>query len=151
MCLILHHTGVCRHIGEEHKRQTTGEETCTSPEAEALVGEDIPLETHSRRNCNIGIRPLACVDMTLLIVVFLRIVCKVIYLVVSCKILVVEEQTVKTQTVSELEIVNRCPFVLSIDSELVELNPCCRCLFTVVTVSEADNFRSSAVDEVVNA
>ena len=71
--------------------------------------------------------------------------------IVGHKVLVVEEETVKTQAVSKFEAVSCIPFVLSIDTGLVELNTRCRVGISVIAIGEADNFRSFTVDEIVNA
>ena len=156
--LILNHTGVGRHIGEEHERKTSGEETGTATELEALVTEHIPYETYARGYGDVGVRPLAGVDVTAAVNVLVRFLGTVCHAVVESKdgvvghkVFVVEEETVETHTVGKFEILIGLPLVLSVETELVELYAGCRVFLAVVAVGKADNLRSSFVEEVVEA
>ena len=70
---------------------------------------------------------------------------------VGHQVAVVEEQTVETNTVGQFEVLGRIPVILSVKTQLAELNAGGRILLTVITVSEADNLRSGSIDEIVNA
>ena len=71
--------------------------------------------------------------------------------VVGHKVLVVEEETVQTKTVSKFEVFSSIPLVLCIDTSFVELNTCCRIGVSVITIGKADYLRGCTVDEIVNA
>ena len=70
--------------------------------------------------------------------------------VVGHQIAVVEEETIKTDTVGQLEVVGRIPVILCINAQLVELNTSGRILLTVITIGKTDHLRSRATDEVIN-
>ncbi len=138
----MHHTTVCRHIGEEHQRQTAGEQTRTATELQTLVTEDVPSKADTWRNDKTCVRPFAGIDMSAIVVQF-------VYCIVSHQVTVVEEQTIETQTVSKFEFLTDVPLILSIDTNLVELHTCSRLGLAVVTVSKVDDFRSSTAKEVI--
>ena len=74
LSLILDETAVGRHIREEDERQTTGEETGTAANLQALVSEDVPGETDTGRQGHVGSWPFAGVDVGLLVVMSLGII-----------------------------------------------------------------------------
>ena len=86
--------------------------------------------------------------MTLLTIYY---VLKVIDSLVGHEVLVVEEETVKTETGSKLELLVYVPLVLSVYTSLVESYASCRVCLTVVTVSKTYYLRSCACKEVVKA
>ena len=67
------------------------------------------------------------------------------------EVAVVEEKSVKTETVGKLEVLGNAPLVLRINTGLMELHACGRIHFAIVSVGEADHFRGISVDEVVDA
>jgi len=148
--LILNETSIGRHVGEEHQRETAGEETGTTADLQRLVSVDIPVETDARRNGNLGSRPHTGVDVGLLVIVGLRIIAESLDGIVGHKVAIIEEETVETEAVSEFEIIVHTPLVLSINAGFVELNPGSRSGLTIITVGEADDLGSSTAEEVGN-
>ena len=47
LCLVLYHTRVGGHVGEEHQGQTAGEEACAAAQLQCLVAQNIPVEAHT--------------------------------------------------------------------------------------------------------
>lgn len=81
----------------------------------------------------------------------LSVIVKIIDRLVPHQVLIAEEETVKTKTVCEFEIVKHRPFVLSINTKLVETHAGRRICFSVVTIGQADNRRSGLIEEIVKA
>ena len=109
----LHDTGVGRHVGEEHQRNTSGEEAGAAAELQTLVAEDIPGEAQTRTHLDARLGPLAGVHVTAAVI-------ELIGLVVRHDVLVVEGQVVQTEAGGELEAVVHGPFVLDIGADLGE-------------------------------
>ena len=143
LCLILHETAVGWHVGEEYEWQTSGEETRTSTDLQTLITEDIVGETNTRRERDAVARPLACINMTTIVV-------EVVDGLVSQQVVVVEEESVNTQTVGQLEVVGDVEIILGIDAGAIELHTGSWLRLTVVTVSQTYDLRSSTVHEVVH-
>ena len=58
----------------------------------------------------------------------LRIIRESLYLVVRLEVSIVKEKPVKTKAISELEVIECAPLILSIETYLVELDACGRIL-----------------------
>ena len=95
LCLILNHTRVSRHVCEEYQWQTTCEETCTTTNLKALITKYIPCETYTWRKSDTVLRPLTCINVATIVV-------ELIDSIVSHEVTIVEEETIKTKTVSKL-------------------------------------------------
>ena len=77
----------------------------------------------------------------------LAIVVKVIDSLVGHQIVVVEEQSVYTETVGQLQVVKDVPVILQVDAELVEPHTCCGIGLTVITVSKSHDLRIAVEEE----
>ena len=148
MSLILYQTAVGGHIGEEYQGQTTREQTRATTKPEHLVAEHIPVKTDTRLNDQVAVGPLAGVDVTYVAIIIIIVEGK--NSVVGDQVTVIEEQTIETQTVGQLEALGHVPLVLGIDTGLVELHAGSRLGLATVTVGQANNLGGSAVDEVIN-
>ena len=76
----------------------------------------------------------------------LTIVVEIVDGLVGHQVVVVEEQSVDTQTKSQLQVVENVPVVLQIDTQFVELHAGSGLLLTIVTVGQGHNLRI-AVEE----
>jgi len=85
-------------------------------------------------------------DISVVIIIVKRKNC-----IVGNNVCIIEEQTVKTETIAQLEVIIYVPVVLCIKTGLVETYPGCWLLLTVVTISKSHYFRSCAIDEVIYA
>ena len=97
----------------------------------------------------VAVGPLASVDVTNIALLVIVVECQ--DGVVGDQVTVVEEQTVETQTIGQLEVAGHVPLVLQIQAGLVELHASSRLGLTAVTVGQANDLGDSAVDKVVNA
>ena len=79
------------------------------------------------------------------------VIVKIIDSLVSQQVFVVEEQTIDTQTVSQLELIVHIPVILDIGTGTVELYAGSRLRLTVVTISQTDDFRCSTIHEILHA
>ena len=70
--------------------------------------------------------------------------------IVGHQVVIVEEQTVETQTVGQLQVVHDIPVILQIEAQLVELYTCSRVRLAVVAVCQGNNLRNASVEEVVH-
>ena len=128
---VLYHRSIGRHIGEENQRQTSGKHTRTSTYFQRLVLEHVPNETYTGRNLPSGIRPLASVDV-------LPVEVKLIDGIVSLEVVVVEHQVVETDTVGQFQTVAEVPFILGIETKLVEGNLSIGVGHTVEAISQSE-------------
>ena len=138
--LILHHVGVGRHVGEEHEGQTAREEARTTTHLQRLVAEYVPSEAETRREGDAVRRPLASVDV-------LTVVTVVVDGLVGHQVVVVEEQTIETQTIGQFQIVEDVPVVLHIEAQFVELYAGSRIGLAVVTVGQGHDLRLAAKEQ----
>ena len=127
LCVHLHHTRVAGHVGEEHERQTASEQTGAAAETKRVVAEYIPSEAYTRREAEVGIGPLAGVDMATVVV-------EGFDGVVGHQVTVVVSKQVEAETISQLEVLCGLPLVLSVESEVVAVDTCGRLALAVVAV-----------------
>ena len=76
---------------------------------------------------------------------------EVVHLLVGRKVIVIEEETIETDTVSKLEVIIYRPVILSVNTCSVESYTGSRVLLTIITISHADYLRSCSVQEVIEA
>ena len=144
LCLILYHTRVGWQVGEEYQWQTALEETSTTTELQCLVTKYIIYETDTRRNSQRAVWPLTRVDVTTIIV-------EIEDGIVSHQVRIVEEQTIQTKTISQLELRSHLPFILSVDTSLVILYAGSRIVVATITISQTYNLWDTTIQEVVEA
>ena len=77
------------------------------------------------------------------------VIIEVIDLLVGHQVAVVEEQTVDTQTQRQLQFVGGVPLILHIAAQLIEGHTGSGIRLTTVTVSQTDDLRSCAIQEVI--
>ena len=76
----------------------------------------------------------------------LAVVVEVINSLISHQVAIIEEQSINTQTIGQLKVINDVPVVLQIDTEFIKLHTGSRLRLTVITVSEGHDLRI-AVEE----
>ena len=143
LCLILHHTAVGRHIGEEHEGQTALEETSTTTELQCLVAKNVVGETNTRRKNNLCCRPLTCVDA-------LSIIVEVVNGLVCHQVAIIEDECIETDTACELQTICCIPLILQVDTKLAILHLSSRIGLAIITVCKTNHLRSFSIDEIVN-
>ena len=144
LCLILHHTAVGGQVGEEHEGQTAREETRTTTHLERLVAKDVVVETYTGRDGDVAAGPLAGVDLAAVVVEFLD-------GSVGEQVVVVEEDTVETDTCRHFQTVGGVPLILHIGTQLVELHTGSGLGLIAVAVGETNHLGSGLVEEVIDA
>ena len=91
------------------------------------------------------IRPLASIH-TLTIAEL-----NVIDCIVTSKVIIVESQVIKTDTIGELQFVSDIPLILRIEAQLIEGNLSIRIALAIETVCNGERLRTGLVQEVLNA
>ena len=76
----------------------------------------------------------------------ITVIVEVIDSLIGHQVFIVEEQTVETQTIGELQVVEDVPVILKIDAKLIELYTSSRISLTIVTVGQCHDLRC-AVEE----
>ena len=76
----------------------------------------------------------------------ITVIVEVIDSLIGHQVFIVEEQTVETQTIGELQVVEDVPVILQIETELIELYTSSRIRLTIVTVGQSHDLRC-AVEE----
>ena len=143
LSLILHHTAVGRHIGEEHEGQTALEETSTTTELQSLVAKNVVCKTDTRRKNNLCCRPLTSINtLTIIIEILNGIVCH--------KVAIVEDKCVETDTSCKFQTFSGVPFILQVDTKLAILHLGSRIGLTIITVCKTNHLRSFTIDEIIN-
>ena len=140
----LDHTGILRHVREEHERETALEQAGTAADDDALVTIDIPVEAHARGNLDAGLGPHAGIDA-------LAAEADGLDGVVGHQVLVVEGEHVGTEAVGELEVAGELPFILHIGAVLVVVDSAGRVGDTVVTVGVDEAQGQVTLEEVLGA
>ena len=137
-------TGVGRHVGEEHQRDTAGEEAGAAADLQALVPEDVPGEAQTGAHLDAGLGPFAGVHV-------LAAEVELVGRVVGHDVLVVEGQVVQTQAGGELDAVVHGPFILDIGADLGETHFRGRIFVPVEAPVEGHLDRGVARHEVAHA
>ena len=76
----------------------------------------------------------------------ITVIVEVIDSLIGHQVFIVEEQTVETQTIGELQVVEDVPVILQIETELIELYTSSRISLAIVTVGQSHDLRC-AVEE----
>ena len=71
--------------------------------------------------------------------------------IVCHQIRIIEEQTIQTKTIGQLELRSHLPLILSIDTSLVILYAGSWIVVATITIGQTYNLRSSTIQEVVEA
>ena len=71
------------------------------------------------------------------------VIVKVVDGLICHQVLVVEEETIDAQAVSELQFVVNVPFVLSINAKFIELYASSRLRLTIIAIGQGNNLRSA--------
>ena len=77
-------------------------------------------------------------------------VVKIVNSLVSQQVIIIEEQTVHTQTIGQFELVAHVPVVLNIGTRTIELYTGSRLRLTVITIGQTDDLGCNTIHEIIH-